>query len=346
MEDDLPPFAMIEFLFGDRDAALTIMSHGKRFHVFFTTEDLRGSSKDETLVQTFLSFRGSMDDDPQAMEAFEEWMLKPCVSYMDQLAPSMPRVEPPSLAEYFNPETFFLRLANREGRLEATRCLDDPAITYSLTPRVLMSDPTVSEAISEGVPCIPASQLVAVLGPDSHEADYDLIPSTVRAIGRDSQFHFKGAFEQESFRRELDTLLRFRRDSFSDNLFVSRLGGLVTWDDGLSVMGLLIEYIYGSETLGYAAEDASKAEREKWAQQIRATVKRLHDANITWGDVKPDNVLIDANGDAWVIDFGGGCAEGWVDQELEGTKEGDLQGLSSIENFLEIKAAGHEATQT
>lgn len=337
---------MVEFLFGDRDAALTVMSRGKRFHVFFTTEDLRGPQRDETLVQTFLSFQKSMDNDPHAMEALEEWMLKPCVSYMDQLAPSIPRVEPPSLAEYFNPETFFLKLANREGRLEAIRCPDDPLVTHSLTPRVSMSDPTVSEAISKGVLRIQALQLVAVLEPDAHEADYDLIPNTVRAIRRDTQFHFKGAFEQESFRRELDTLLRFRSDSSFDDLHVSRLGGLVTWDDGLSIMGLLVEYIHGSETLGYAAEDASKAERGKWAQQIRATVKRLHDANITWGDVKPGNILIDADGDAWVIDFGGGCAEGWVDQELEGTKEGDLQGLSSIENFLGIKAIGHEATET
>lgn len=209
-----------------------------------------------------------------------------------------------------------------------------------------MSDPIVSEAIFTGVPCIPASQLVAILEPDAHEADYDLIPNTVRAIGRDTQFHFKGAFEQKSFRRELDTLLRFRTDSFPGDLFVSRLGGLVTWDDGVSVMGLLVEYVHGSETLGYAAEEAPKAEKEKWARQMRATVKRLHDVNLTWGNVKPDNVLIDPNADAWVIDFGGGCVNGWVDQELEGTKEGDLQGLASIERFLEITAVGHEARET
>ncbi|KAF2794540.1 hypothetical protein K505DRAFT_417050 [Melanomma pulvis-pyrius CBS 109.77] len=346
MDADFPPFAMVDLYFGDRNAALTIMSRGKRFHVFFIAEDLCGPQGDETLVQTFLGFKNSMDDDPYAMEALEEWMLKPCVLYMNQLAPPIPRVEPPSLAEYFNPETFFLKLANREGRLEAIRCPDDPSVTHSLTPRVSMSDPTVSEAISKGVPCIPALQLVAILKPDAYEADYDLIPNTVRAIGRDTQFHFKGAFEQHSFRRELDTLLRFRGDSFFDDLPVSRLGGLVTWDDGRSIMGLLVEYIHGSETLGCAAEDASKAEREKWAQQIRATVKKLHDANITWGDVKPDNILIDADGDAWVIDFGGGCAEGWVDRDLEGTKEGDLQGLSSLENFLGIKAIGHEAPET
>lgn len=75
MDNDFPPFAMIEFFFGNGDADLTIMSRGKRFHVSLTTEDLRGPQEDEALVQTFHSFRNSMDDDPQAMEAFEEWML-------------------------------------------------------------------------------------------------------------------------------------------------------------------------------------------------------------------------------------------------------------------------------
>ncbi|KAF1959900.1 hypothetical protein CC80DRAFT_440066 [Byssothecium circinans] len=346
MDDDPPPFAMIELYFGTHNVSLTIMSRGKRFHIIFTTEDLRGPQRDETFVQTFLNFKNSMDDDPHAMEALEDWIVKPCAPYMEQLAPSIPRVKPPSLAEYFSAETFFFRLANREGRLEAIRCPDDPSVTRSLTPSVLMSDPTVSKAIFEGVPCIPASQLVAVLRPDFHEADYDLIPRTVRAIGGDAQYHFKDACEHKSLRRELDTLLRFRSGSVSDDLLVSRLGGLVTWDDGLSVIGLLVEYVHDSETLGYAAEHASKAEREKWAQQIRATVKKLHDANMTWADVMPENVVIDKNGDAWVINFGGGCVEGWVDLELDGTKEGGLQGLRSIDNFLGVKAVELDVTET
>lgn len=46
---------------------------------------------------------------------------------LNQLAPLIPRVEPPSLAEYFNAETFFLKLANKEGRLEAiSRSFSNP----------------------------------------------------------------------------------------------------------------------------------------------------------------------------------------------------------------------------
>lgn len=54
------------------------------------------------------------------------------------------------------------------------------------------------------------------------------------------------------------------------------------------------------------------------------------------GDVKPDNVLVDSSSDVWVIDFGGGCAAGWVDQELGGTVEEYLQGLGGIAGFLGV----------
>jgi len=55
--------------------------------------------------------------------------------------------------------------------------------------------------------------------------------------------------------------------------------------------------------------------------------------DVVWGDVKLGNTLIYLRHDAWVIDFGGGFASEWVNKELQGTKEGDLQGLSRIMQF-------------
>lgn len=53
-----------------------------------------------------------------------------------------------------------------------------------------------------------------------------------------------------------------------------------------------------------------------------------------WGDAKPGNLVVDLEDDMWLIDFGGEYNEGWVDEELEGTMEGDNQALKKILGIL------------
>ena len=72
------------------------------------------------------------------------------------------------------------------------------------------------------------------------------------------------------------------------------------------------------------------ARRQKWSSQIQSIVHKLHALDIVWGDAKTANILLDRNDDLWVIDFGGGTTEGWIDLELENTKKGDLQALNRI----------------
>ncbi|KAK1948708.1 hypothetical protein LY78DRAFT_39560, partial [Colletotrichum sublineola] len=55
---------------------------------------------------------------------------------------------------------------------------------------------------------------------------------------------------------------------------------------------------------------------------------------IIWGDVKAENVLIDREDNAWIIDFGGSYTPGWVDKEKAGTLAGDAQGLAKILDIL------------
>lgn len=83
-------------------------------------------------------------------------------------------------------------------------------------------------------------------------------------------------------------------------------------------------------------ETISKATREKWAGQIRETVDRLHEFGVVWGDGKAGNVFIDDQDNAWLIDFGGGWTEGWVDEEVADTVEGDEQAVNSIGKFLDV----------
>lgn len=79
------------------------------------------------------------------------------------------------------------------------------------------------------------------------------------------------------------------------------------------------------------------------ATEVGGAASRLHrstapcwNSGIIWGDAKPDNVLIDSNQDAWVVDFGGGYTEGWVPKQLAETMEGDRHGLEKIVEFIGI----------
>ncbi|KAF2020987.1 hypothetical protein BU24DRAFT_416667 [Aaosphaeria arxii CBS 175.79] len=135
---------------------------------------------------------------------------------------------------------------------------------------------------------------------------------------------------------ELATYAKMRAAGLGDDVRVSRLVGVVEDEGTGRVVGLLLGYVEcGNRTLVCAASDGKGgALREKWAGQVRRSVEELHARGIVWGDAKPENVLVDENDDAWLIDFGGGYTSGWVDKELVNTQEGDLQGLQRIEEFL------------
>ncbi|KAK4044294.1 hypothetical protein C8A01DRAFT_42963 [Parachaetomium inaequale] len=115
------------------------------------------------------------------------------------------------------------------------------------------------------------------------------------------------------------------------------------------VIGILLSYIphkYHSlhalltsvEEGTAAPSEAAPSLRQKWARQIRETLAGLHGLGILWRDLKTHNVLINNNGDAVVLDFGGGNTVGWVDNDKYATMEGEEQGLLKIMEALGIQA--------
>ena len=117
------------------------------------------------------------------------------------------------------------------------------------------------------------------------------------------------------------------------------LKGVVESKEG-AVVGILMEYI--NKALPNLADALSKddiiekSRRAKWATQIEDTLKQLHAIGVVWGDAKTSNILIDEKDDAWIVDFGGGQTLGWVDYELVGSKDGDLQALKKILEALQV----------
>ena len=58
-------------------------------------------------------------------------------------------------------------------------------------------------------------------------------------------------------------------------------------------------------------------------------------------ECREDNILVNKwSNEASLIDFGGGHTHLWIDPELEGTKEGGLQGLGRTLDFVDTKVAG------
>ena len=133
--------------------------------------------------------------------------------------------------------------------------------------------------------------------------------------------------------KELRAYSKIHAARFDATVRTSQLHGLVENGNG-AVMGLLLSYIdCGGATLQCATDDRDPnflQPRQKWFKQISHTLKHLHSQGIVWGDAKAANVLVDANDDAYLIDFGGGYTQGWVEKEKSNSIEGDLQGLENI----------------
>ncbi|KAJ6445055.1 ankyrin repeats (3 copies) domain-containing protein [Purpureocillium lavendulum] len=164
---------------------------------------------------------------------------------------------------------------------------------------------------------------------------YDVTPRKVVANGK--TVCFKSCFAPYDCIEEVDKHLAIRSAGASaQRLNISRLFGIVADRQGLA-SGLLYEWIYtkAEETLAAAATvDTPMALREKWVSQLRAAVAGLHDLGFVWGDVKADNVLIDEDDNAILIDLEGGSTDEWVDREIGDTVEGDLQGLERLVDFI------------
>lgn len=112
---------------------------------------------------------------------------------------------------------------------------------------------------------------------------------------------------------------------------------------GTKLVGLLVTYIENKGSLRDVADfpDSTNEDRLRWSTQIKDTAARLHEAGVVWGNAKPENVLIDMKGDAWLVDFGGRFNRGWIDEGKMDTVEGDLQGVQKIDDWLQERSSRH-----
>ena len=304
---------MLELSIYGIGAEYAFMYNGKRFYITISAEKLRGKG---TLLNDFEKFENDIDD-PDTMFQFEEWILDSLDDLMQQAAPTPEPGAQTSITlfNYFSAETFSFELINEQGKLSAIQRDYYPLFHGDSRPRTQIVDSSPELETSRNgailrsslppVPIFRASQLKRV-GEGLRDEEMSDVPKSVRKVGSDHLFFFKSGLKDHGHLREIQILSQMSGSlEFEAPFRTSKLVGVVVWDDNNdSLMGFLLDYING-QTLGLRVDGASIELKAKWIDQVEATVRRLHELSIVWGDVKADNVIINEDEDAVVIDFGG-----------------------------------------
>ncbi|KAL7955574.1 hypothetical protein V8C34DRAFT_327097 [Trichoderma compactum] len=237
-------------------------------------------------------------------EYFRYWLSKPFEPLIARLAPctlKRPGDELPTLAEYLFPPHFDAldRWTQHYHPNEVAICYDDARDVLIKSPKRVM-----------------------IRGRDG---------SQVECFFK----RFNASFGPEHAKTELNTHKRIVEAHLPPppKTFIGHLHGVVR--DGNGLAGMLFTWINNKGVLSKARADQSTVQlKARWATQIKDTLVMLHHRNVIWGDAKAENILIDMDDYAWVIDFGGSYTVGWVDEDKAGTLEGDAQGLARILDIL------------
>ncbi|KAM3510837.1 hypothetical protein MY11210_005499 [Beauveria gryllotalpidicola] len=322
-----PPWSVIEFTFSnlDADAELVVMCNHVRFVIHATENGFASSPQLREKYLFFLQVAENYELDGYTVDDFYDWALEPLLPALCNQTHTLKIgtatlhdfLYAPILEYTLEAESDKLVLRRRNGHAEARLMFGVSQADSSrchLWPGYLPSEIQLDE-----------------------EAAYDSTPR--RVILPDGTVAFlklMGRGERRILEKELRSYETVQNSELPSSVRISRLLGLVK-DESDIVFGLLLTYINcQAQTLTCAVEsDAPGFLRRQWIAEVTEVVCYLHQYGLVWGDAKPDNVLIDENQNAWVIDFGGGYTEGWIPKNLAGTVKGDLTALAKIVDYVE-----------
>ncbi|KAK4249269.1 hypothetical protein C7999DRAFT_39682 [Corynascus novoguineensis] len=316
----------------DDDCVVFIRCNGREFHIELSPFFLCNSP---LLTSRYYKFtaavrnRGGMyaeeegdsdeEEDPEEIQArFYDWLISVFEPAFSKVAPDVPSsFDPdiiqtgeakPLLSEYLFPEI------DRYEESEFSEPLSriSPGLSRELEQYVKFFDPSAVEVWfkhpKEALDDNPTRVLVDLDG-----------------SGEKTTCFFKefGAGAFIPLEKELEAHLQLLKSNVVPQARVIRLLGVVAAKDG-RVSGLLLTYVDCRRENdgildGIYLRRTPIPLRERWVSQIKEAA---------------DNALIDKKNDAWLINFGGGYTEDWVDKEKADTKEGDLQGVERIVEYL------------
>lgn len=314
------------------DTTLNVYVSDKHFQIELLADNFKDSP---TLLNEYIRHVRYMNLDysSESMPEFEEgrdgeddlldWALEPFLSIFREIPP----------LDASQKYTYRDRLSAETLRY-GLRASGDKLSPFSLDKR---------ETFPPGIifdPSEPADySMFPIYRPDEIQISLDdqsnTLPSVPGKVFIDDQqvAFFKLAHSTKTFLRELAAYAKIKSAGFDETVRTPRLYGVVEDELTGRVLGLLLSYIECNEKTLYARVGNTSLQ-EKWFDQMKHTLTSLHEKQIVWGDGAPVNVLIDTHDNAYLINFGGGYTEGWVDKELANTSEGDLQALERLDHFM------------
>jgi serine/threonine protein kinase len=275
-----------------------------------------------------LGWDGEVEDEPEDAELqydlfyseIEDLLRTLCQPFFQELArATADEHQRKSLYAHMNPHTFNLQLETLAGKPKIVKRDDIPQVVFHpALPGTTIISPDIPPFSPRSIEIL---ELLAYTWVLKVQLNGEVM---VCKLTNQSGHH-------DSLAREYTSLQRILDANIASHIKVPKLRGVRSENGG--VVGVLLDYIQPAvPNLGIAlsAGDIEKSRREKWASQIETPLEQLHSIGVIWSDAKDSNILIDERDDGWILGFGGGQTIGWVETELVGTKEGDLQALEKI----------------
>lgn len=319
----------------NKDSQLNVFVSDKQFQIELKAH---GFKKSPVLLADYLRhlerlkpdyLPESEDDFEDPLEELADWAMQSFMTIFQQIPP-LNQHQKYSLQDCLFPEVLHYSLEADEHNLIP--------IFLDNVGRVRLLGALLPESKQAEYSAIPIYRPDEIEVPISMEScALPAVPRKVYINGQQLAFlKSVGAGDVDSTCRELKAYAKMQSTSFSEALNTCSLLGIVQILSSSRIVSLLLSYIdCDNRTLLCTGKDPQYVSmRRKWLDQITRSIEGLHTCGVVWGDAKPDNVLIDSQDDAYLIDFGGGYTRGWVDQEVANTVEGDLQGLQRLSKFL------------
>lgn len=323
----------------DHDANFTVRRNGKVFYIKVSPSQFVNSP---IMTEKYLSYLEVLRSGEELLgDIYDtdvyEWVMAPFVPFFTELAPGPPgdvKDIKLTLQEHLFPKFFVFALDIVDEKLCPRR------VAMEQSPHrpsfVRFDDDFLDDLETWTAFYDPAGIILSFKDPE--DALFKP-PNKVLIDNSETECFFKPCNSSVQIKQELKAYKMILAAGLDSQLYLCHLHGIVM-DDSDFIIGLLLTYIDNGDrplsTRIHPEEpnDPAPGIRERWIDQLDATLAELHKAGIVWGDVKAENVLIDRDNNAWMTDFGGGYTEGWVDQEIAGTVEGDLAGMVKLKKFI------------